>query len=190
MPRLILASASPRRRALLTAKGYDFEVIDALVVESQNTNFSIAELTAANATHKALIVARARPDAIVLAADTLVALDGKIIGKPSDYAQARIILRRLCGRTHQVCTAVYVAGTKGFACFTEVSHVRFRRLSDEAIDSYLAKINPLDKAGAYAAQKEGREIIATIRGSISNVIGLPMERTTEALSRFGIRGQL
>ncbi len=185
--RLVLASASPRRRELLQDAGYNFEVLGALIAECSSTHFSIRELTTANATRKARTVARARADAVVVAADTLVALDGAIMGKPSDYENARAILHRLNGRTHEVCTAVYICAAKQFASFTEISRVRFRSLTDSGIDFYLAKVNPLDKAGAYAAQNDGGEIIAAIEGSVTNVIGLPMERTAETLARFGIR---
>jgi septum formation protein len=188
---LILASASPRRRKLLAQAGYDFAVYNAFVAELSRSELSLRELTTANATRKALAVPRTMPGAVVLAADTLVSLDGEIIGKPSDFECARAILRRLSGRIHEVCTSVFIGAVcpsaPRFASFAEISHVAFRRLSESAISVYLAKINPLDKAGAYAVQGAGREVIASIGGSITNVIGLPMERTMEALNRFGIR---
>src|SRR5262245_39943890 len=134
-------------------------------------------------------IAQTRPDAVVLAADTLVALENQIIGKPADLCEAARILRRLSGRTHEVCSAVAIyQQTQGkSAVFHESSRVRFHRLSDPMIESYLAKIDALDKAGAYAAQGSGCEIIAKIEGSFTNVVGLPMEKTVAALARFQIR---
>jgi septum formation protein len=137
-------------------------------------------------------VAQICPDKVVIAADTLVALGGEIIGKPTDMEDAARMLRRLSGATHEVCSAVFIyqqtAGKS--AAFHEVSHVRFRRLSNWNIEDYLAKIDPLDKAGAYAAQGRGSEIMAKIGGSFTNVVGLPMEKTVAALVDFGIRPKL
>jgi septum formation protein len=125
---------------------------------------------------------------VVLAADTLVALDGRVIGKPADMPDALAILRRLSGREHQVCTAAFIshAEKRLTHSFYVISHVQFRALDDAEIASYLAKINPLDKAGAYAAQGHGRDIIERIRGSYTNVVGLPMDETLAALRGCGI----
>lgn len=184
---LVLASQSPRRRALLRRYGFKFEVVPARVEELESAHLSLSELTIANATRKGRVVQRQRNAAIVLAADTLVSLNGEIIGKPRDMDDARLALRRLSGRAHQVCTGVFVAGPgQTVASFSEISWVRFRKLSESAIADYLAKINPLDKAGAYAAQGAGREIIASVEGSFTNVVGLPMERTIQVLASFGI----
>ena len=187
-PRLLLASSSPRRRELLSDAGIAFEVVSPRAPESESRALSIRELTTLNATRKALAVAREEPKAVVLAADTLVALDGSVIGKPVDMDDARAILGRLSGRQHQVCTSVFVcrASANARRSFSVVSHVQFRSLGESGIAAYLAKINPLDKAGAYAAQGHGREIIERIRGSYTNVVGLPMEETLAALRSFGI----
>jgi septum formation protein len=149
---------------------------------------TIRELTTWNATRKALKAAHQRRDAVVLGADTLVALDDKIIGKPADLSQAAAIIRQLSGRVHEVCTAVFIcrAGGKKATSFHVFSRVKFRDLSEREIASYLAKINPLDKAGAYGAQGHGAQIIHDIRGSYTNVVGLPMKETVHALSAFGI----
>jgi septum formation protein len=181
---LILASNSPRRRTLLAKAGYEFEVFAPAVSEIAVKHLSLRELTIANATRKALLVSRLHPHRIVLAADTLVALDGKIIGKPCDLDHARAILRRLSGRTHNVCTGVLILGPQRRISFAEISSVRFRKLSESAITKYFGVVNPIDKAGAYAAQDAGRSIIASVAGSFTNVIGLPMKRTMEALARF------
>jgi septum formation protein len=188
MTKLILASSSPRRRELLARAGYDFEVATAEVAERVSRHLSLRELATANATRKALAVARrTRSRALFLAADTLVSFHGKIIGKPANTNEARAILRRLSGRVHEVCTAVFIIDSRGwFISFAEISRVTFQRLTDEAIEDYIRQVNPLDKAGGYGAQDDAGQIINSIEGSVTNVIGLPMERTTAALRYFGI----
>lgn len=186
--RLVLASGSPRRRELLANAGFSFEVVPSEFSEFATNSLSLAELTTYNATRKALDIARLHPDAVVLGADTLVSLQGETIGKPADMRGAVQILRRLRGREHQVCTAVFLCAARArlASSFYVISHVRFRQLSDAQIRAYLRRVNPLDKAGAYAAQGHGAEIIAAIRGSYTNVVGLPMERTKNVLAAFGI----
>lgn len=144
------------------------------------------ELTICNALRKGLATLRQRPRAVVLAADTVVALGGNVLGKPADLPQAREFLRRLSGRTHQVYSSVVIANAKRQTIVCELSHVTFRRLSQSVITDYFRKVDPLDKAGGYAAQGHGTDIIARIDGSYTNVVGLPMERTLAALRRFGI----
>jgi septum formation protein len=187
-PRFILASGSPRRRQLLSEAGFEFEVLSSSIEEAAHGWLSVRELTIWNAARKALRVSEMAPDAVVLAADTLVAIDGEVLGKPADLEDAVRILRRLSGRTHEVWTAVRVChGASGRAhSFHEMSRVHFRKLNDRGVRDYLAKIDPLDKAGAYAAQGHGREIIERIDGSYSNVVGLPMEETARVLGTFGV----
>jgi septum formation protein len=187
----VLASGSPRRRALLEAGGYRFSVCVPDVAELSTPALTLSELALRNALRKGLAVAKAGPSAVVLAADTLVGIDGEIIGKPRDFDHAVSILRRLSGRIHEVCTAVFICqfAIKRRSVFCEISRVRFRRLTSNRIRHYLAKINPLDKAGAYAAQETGSEIIEQVEGSFSNVVGLPMEKTAIELRRFGIEPQ-
>ena len=187
----VLASCSPRRAALLSEAGFEFESVAPRVAERFDADLTLRELTMWNAIRKGLSVARAYPDKIVLAADTLVVLEDEIIGKPADLEQAAQILRRLSGRTHEVCSAVFICRLSSGVSrtFHDVSRVRFRRLSSATIENYLAKVNPLDKAGAYAAQGSGAEIIAKIDGSYTNVVGLPMEKTVTALAKFGIQPQ-
>jgi septum formation protein len=188
-PRLVLASASPRRRQLLADAGYDFEVVAPVVEEFHSENLTLREATCYNALRKGLAVARAYPDRVVLAADTLVALDHQVIGKPADRAEAAHFLRLLSGRTHLVASGVFVADLRRgkSLAFSVLSRVVFKALSDRMIEEYLATIDPLDKAGGYAAQGTGRAIIARIIGSRSNVIGLPLEKTGVALELFEIR---
>lgn len=192
MPSLVLASGSPRRATLLSESGFEYEIAKPRVAEKFDAALTLRELTLWNAIRKGMSIARTRPDAVVLAADTLVALEHQIIGKPADLSEAARMLRRLSGRTHEVCSAVaiYQQTSGRSAVFQDVSRVRFRRLSNATIESYLAKVGPLDKAGAYAAQGSGAEIIAKIEGSFTNVIGLPMEMTVAALEKFGIRPKL
>ena len=131
-------------------------------------------------------MAKTIPDALVLGADTLVFLDAEIMGKPRDLADARRMLARLQGRTHQVVTGVSLIHLRGhrerlFAVSTDVT---FRPLTAEQIGDYLSKMNPLDKAGAYAIQEHGDLIISEISGSFSNVVGLPIERVEEELASW------
>ena len=192
MHSLVLASCSPRRAALLAEAGFEFETVSPSVTEKFDVDLTLRELTMWNAIRKGVPVARAYPDKIVLAADTLVALHDEIFGKPANLDQASQILRRLSGRTHEVCSGVFIChfAAARSASFHEVSRVRFRRLSSSTIENYLAKVNPLDKAGAYAAQGRGAEIIAKIDGSYTNVVGLPMEKAVAALAKFGIQPRL
>jgi septum formation protein len=189
VPSLVLASSSPRRAALLSESGFEFEIASPRVAEKFSRTLTLRELTLWNAIRKGMAVAQTRPDAVVLAADTLVALDNRIMGKPSNLSDAAGMLRRLSGRTHEVCSAIaiYLQTSGRSAVFHESSRVRFHPLSNLAIENYLAKVGPLDKAGAYAAQGSGSEIIAKIDGSFTNVVGLPMEKTVAALAKFGIR---
>ena len=189
VPRFVLASGSPRRRQLLEEAGYEFEIVRPIVAEVSGAWLTIRETTIGNALRKAGEVAHAAPDAVVLGADTLVALDGHVIGKPADLVNAAQILQRLSGRVHEVWTSVVVChpASGKTRSFQERSRVHFRRLNDRGIAEYLAKVDPLDKAGAYAAQGYGAEIIERIEGSCSNVVGLPMEETARVLRGFGIR---
>ncbi len=159
-----------------------------MVSEISDDAFTLREVALYNATRKCLAVAIALPEKVVIAADTLVAIDNAVIGKPRDMRDAVSILKRLSGRTHEVCTAVVICHIRKNrrSSFSEISRVSFRRLTSSAIRIYLEKVNPLDKAGAYAAQGAGSEIIDKIEGSFTNVVGLPMERTALELRRFGI----
>ncbi len=187
-PVLLLASGSPRRQELLHEAGYEFEIVRPKIAERFDPQLSLGEITIWNAMRKGISVARAYPDAVVLAADTLVALGSDIIGKPKDMAEALAILRRLTGRTHQVCTGVFVGrrADSEFSVFREVSHVTFKKLNEDALRDYLSLVNPLYKAGAYAAQERGAQIIAKIDGSRTNVVGLPMEQAAATLKSFSV----
>lgn len=187
--RFVLASASPRRHQLLSEAGLRFDVVSPNADEIVHRSLTPRELTTGNAALKAMAVARSHPETVVLGADTLVALDGAIIGKPANLDDAFRILQRLSGREHTVCTGVFICSlaTRKKISFCVVSQVHFRALEPPEIRAYLTKIDPLDKAGAYGAQGNGAEIIARICGSYTNVVGLPMGETLVALRRFGIQ---
>ena len=184
--KLVLASGSPRRRELLAEAGYEFVVDAADIDERHEERMELEELTKWNAVGKARVGVGRWPGAVVLAADTLVAIDGVALTKPVDLDEARGMLARLAGRTHAVVTAVAVAGGGREECFTVETRVTFLPLSEAEREVYLGLINPLDKAGGYAAQEHGEKIIARVDGSWSNVVGLPMDETAAALARFGI----
>ncbi|MEI8233353.1 MAG: Maf family protein [Verrucomicrobiota bacterium] len=185
---MILASASPRRRQLLTEYGYTFTVQPADIEEVMPPDLNASEITLFNARQKAIHVAEKNPRALVIGVDTLVALDGAILGKPADMDEAYAMLSRLNGRIHEVYSAVWAVRKTPAAsrALVEVSRVKFRTLDEGGLRRYLARIQPLDKAGAYAAQDESAEsIVETIEGSRTNVIGLPMEALAKLLQAFG-----
>lgn len=180
--RIILASGSPRRRELLAAAGLEFEVIPSPAEEIHDESMEMAELCEENARLKATAVAIHHRDAVVIGADTLVFLDGEPLGKPKDMAEAESMLRRLSGETNQVCTGVCIMGPgEKSTSLHVVTDVFFRELDDETLFAYLAKTQPLDKAGAYGIQDCGEMIIERIAGAYDNVMGLPVEQVLQAL---------
>jgi septum formation protein len=183
VPPLILASASPRRAELLRQLKLQFKIIPSDAAEIFDENLSPRELCQINAHRKARAVAKKNPGSLVLGADTLVFLGREIFGKPRDLDEAKQMLAKLQGRTHQVVTGVCLMHLRArreriFAVGTDVT---FRPLTAKQINDYLSKINPLDKAGAYAIQENGEMIVSEISGSYSNVVGLPVERLQEEL---------
>jgi septum formation protein len=186
LPSLILASASPRRAELLRGLGLDFTVVTSAADEAHHEDFTARELCLLNAYRKARAVAKQHPQALVLGADTLVYLGTTLYGKPADMADARQMLRELAGHTHQVVTAVCLLHLAKHRChlFAETTNVTFKPLTDAQIAAYLTAIHPLDKAGAYAIQDHGEQIVAHINGSFSNVVGLPVERVKHELARW------
>lgn len=189
MSRLLLASASPRRIRLLREAGFNPEVLPSQIVETRADFLTPAEAALFNAIRKGLAIALEHPDEIVLSADTIVTLDGSVFGKPADSEEAFQMLKRLIGKTHEVITAVAVMhlNKKRTRVGTERTAVKFRSLSDAEVREYLEIAEPLDKAGAYAAQESPDRIIESVTGSFSNVVGLPMELTIPILAEFGIR---
>ena len=161
---IVLASASPRRRELLGSLGLSFEIQPAEGPENTPASGDACGAVRAIALGKARQVAALRPEALVIGADTVVELDGRILGKPADEAEARAMLRALSGRTHRVCTGVAVIGGGEERTHAEVTHVRFRELSEREIAAYAASGEPLDKAGAYAAQGKAALFVEGIEG--------------------------
>jgi septum formation protein len=187
-PRLLLASASPRRRELLAQLGVAFEIVTARVEEHEEPSTDPRVMVAHNAALKADWVAAREPDAFVLGADTTVAIDGTALNKPRDPAEARAMLRRLSGRTHRVFTGLALRrhGNALRVDETVMSEVTFRPLDETIITEYLARVNTLDKAGGYAIQEHGDLIVAGHTGSFTNIIGLPLETTKQILTRAGL----
>lgn len=183
-PLLILASTSPRRRALLAEHGYEFEVIAPPGVDEIAPDYlSPGETVLANARAKAQAVAASQRGKLVIGVDTEVFFEGRVLGKPKDMDDAFAMISRLNGRTHEVYSGVWMEGPRNSRGFIEVTRVHFHLRSAEELRRYLARIHPLDKAGAYAAQDDHGEMINQVEGSYSNVIGLPMERLAEELER-------
>ena len=183
LPPLILASASPRRAELLELLQIKFRILPGEADEVAYEHLSPLEVCQLNAHRKARAVAKKIPDALVLGADTLVFLEREIFGKPRNLDEAKQMLAKLQGRTHQVVTGVSLIHLRAhreklFAISTDVT---FLPLTAEQINDYLGRMNPLDKAGAYAIQEHGDKIVAKISGSYSNVVGLPVERLREEL---------
>ena len=186
LPSIILASASPRRAELLRELGVEFTVLPSAAPEVAPEHLSPAETAQINAYRKARAVAKRFPDRLVLGADTVVGLGTEQFAKPADMADAERMLARLQGRTHQVVTGVCLVQLRRHRqrLFAVSTAVTFRRLHLGQIRRYLAAIHPFDKAGSYAIQEEGDQIVKGISGSFSNVVGLPVERLREELEAW------
>lgn len=186
LPPLILASASPRRAELLKLLPVPFRVLPSDAPEVAPEHLSPQEVCQLNAHRKARAVAKKNPDALVLAADTLVFLDHEILGKPHNFKDAEKMLAQLQGRTHQVVTGVCLLHLRRHRerIFAVSSDVLFHPLNQKQIRDYLKKIQPLDKAGAYAIQDAGEFIVSEISGSFSNVVGLPVEKLRAELAAW------
>jgi len=186
--KLILASTSPRRAEILHDAGFSFAVIASAVDETPIPGESPSELVQRLADAKAeLAAARAVGPAIVLAADTIVTLDGRIFGKPRTADDARHMLENLSGRTHAVVTGVTLIRLPDAErrSFVESTLVHFAQLAAEEISRYLATEEPHDKAGAYAIQGRAGRYIPRIEGDYFNIVGLPLSRVTQALTELG-----
>lgn len=182
MENIILASSSPRRRRLMLEAGFNFEIIVSDAEEICDKFMIPWDLTVQNAQIKASPIAQNNQEKIVIGADTVVSLDNEIFGKPSDMEEAVKMLARLSGRTHIVTTGVCIIQKEKNETFYVNTEVTFKPLSGKEISQYVKVINPLDKAGAYAAQDHGELIIEKYSGSFTNVVGLPMSEVKEALA--------
>lgn len=192
---LILASRSPRRRQLLGLLGLEFDVRPAAIPETALPGERPDRVAVRLAREKALAVAlslsaRERSRAVVLGADTVVALDGDIFGKPRSAAEARRMIARLSGRTHRVMTGIAVwSGASGrMRTGHRTTRVTFATLGKERIRRYVRSGEPMDVAGAYAIQGLAGAFIPRVAGSVSNVVGLPLDLAAEMLARAGVRG--
>jgi septum formation protein len=186
LPRLVLASASPRRSELLRRMGLEFEVTASDAPEIEQGELTAREIAQVNAYRKARLVAKRHPDALVLAADTVVCLQARLFGKPAHLEAAYQMLEELQGRTHEVVTALCLMHLRQrrYRVSADVTAVTFRSLDSVGIRRYLALTNPLDKAGAYGIQDHGDVLVEGIRGSYTNVVGLPVELLRQELEAW------
>jgi septum formation protein len=187
-PRIILASASPRRRELLGLIGVPFTIIPAEVTEHEATDADPREMVRHNAALKAEWVAERYPDATVIGADTTVFVGRTVLNKPRDLSHARAMLRMLSGTVHTVFTGLAVRRQQdGLKLDLGVaSEVTFRTLDDATIDLYLSRVHTLDKAGGYAIQEHSELIVAGYTGSLTNIVGLPVEEMKQLLTQAGL----
>jgi septum formation protein len=185
-PSLVLASGSPRRSELLAGVGLQFTVRAPEVDESVLDGESPVDYVLRVATDKAMVGATGSPGAVVIAADTTVAVDGQILAKPVDAADARRMLHLLAGREHQVHTAVVVRRDQQQWSQVVTTGVEMSGSDPAWIDWYVSTGEPMGKAGAYAVQGLGAVLITAVRGSMTNVIGLPVAETSQLLAAAGV----
>ena len=184
MKKIILASASPRRKELLTTAGVEFEVLVSDADETVPDGTLPADAAMLTAEKKALAVAEKCGYALVIGSDTIVVLDGRILGKPKDEADAKAMLRFLSGKEHKVITGVCLTDGVETKKFAQVSKVRFYDLTDEEIAAYVATKEPMDKAGSYGIQGKGCVLVESIEGDYFNIVGLPVAATVRAIKDF------
>lgn len=185
-PSIILASESARRKQLMERFGWPFRSITSNAKECSPSHLTPVEIAKTNAQLKASVVSKLHPTALVIGADTVVALKTKTYGKPRDLQEAYTFLKQLSGKTHEVSTGVCLITQEPYKLrsFAVTTQVGIQPLQGHIIREYLSMINPLDKAGGYAIQEHGEWIIGEIYGSYTNVVGLPMERLKEELNQW------
>lgn len=186
---LLLGSKSPRRKELLSGLNIDFKVVDIDCYETYPQNLRGADIVKYIAQLKALSYKdKLDVTEILLTADTIVWLDGKVLGKPHSEQDAKQMLKLLSGRTHEVYTGVCISTTEEHILFSDCTEVRFRELNDEEIDYYVDHYSPTDKAGAYGIQEWiGLSAVSSINGSYTNVMGLPTEKVYLYLRNFDLK---
>lgn len=184
MSKLILASASPRRRELLQDLGYPFEIITADCKEIIDPDLSIAEAIQQIAYQKAETVWKVNKDAIVIGADTMVCYGGKMLGKPKDRNDAKQMLEMLSGKTHMVISGVAILSQDKKETFYEETRVAFYPIEEELLNKYLDSEEPYDKAGAYGIQGMGKLFVKEISGDYFNVVGLPIASVYRHLKTY------
>lgn len=184
---MILVSQSPRRKDILTAAGYQFKIVNADIDEIYPSSMAIIDIPAYLALEKANSVKMNYPGELLLAADTIVVLEGQIIGKPINDEDAIRMLSGLSGKKHTVITGVCILKGNEVKCFSDISDVYFAKLTQNEIRHYVAQHKPLDKAGAYGVQDWiGMIAIESIRGSYYNVMGFPIHKVYRELKQFGL----
>lgn len=186
--RLILASASPRRKELLASLGVSFEIVPAAVTEHEAPDADPREMVKHNAALKADWVSARHPDATVIGADTTVFIGRTVLNKPRDLSEAAAMLRLLSGRTHTVFTGLAIRRLGDVLKLDTgaASDVTFKPLNDATIALYLSRVHTLDKAGGYAIQEHGDLIVAGYTGSLTNIVGLPLEEMKQLLTSAGL----
>lgn len=189
MRRLILASASPRRCNLLKNLGLNFEVIPSDIEEEVMEGVPPQKVVSLLARKKALSIAQKQKDAVVIGADTIVVYKDNILGKPFDENDAQNMLNKLSGEWHQVITGIAVIDSASGKCKThsEITHVKFKTISEQEIKDYIKTGEPLDKAGGYGIQGKGGLFVEEIKGCFYNVVGLPLSRLYDVLKDFHIK---
>lgn len=190
MKDFIVASASPRRKEILSMGGFGFRIIPSDCDETIKEKLSPEETVKVLAERKALSVLEKNTESVVLGCDTVVALGDEILGKPADREDAFKMIKALSGKTHRVCTGVCIADKDKTKSFVSVAEVEFYELSDETAESYVATGECDDKAGAYGIQGLGGTLVKSIKGDYYAIVGLPYAETVRVLSEFGIRGKI
>ena len=190
MRRFILASASPRRKEILEKAGYSFEIIVSDADENITEDLSPEKTVEVLAERKALSVWESNRDSVVFGCDTVVAIDGRILGKPTDDEDAFNMLKMLSGRTHTVSTGVCICSENKTEVFSNTTQVEFYPLSDETIRSYIDSGEGKDKAGSYGIQGYGCVLVKEIKGDYFSVMGLPVSQSSRVLADFGIYGKV
>jgi septum formation protein len=184
---IILASSSPRRMELLRQVGCDFTVMVSDAIEDNNQELAPQELAMLHAREKAMdVVAKVSMDDVVIGADTIVVLDGKVYGKPVDSNDARQMLMALSGKEHQVITGIAVAHAGNIWTDFAITIVKFANSNAEQIQRYLVTGEPMGKAGAYAIQGIGALMVENIHGCYNNVVGLPLRKLSDVLQKAGV----
>ena len=184
MNKIILASKSPRRKELLSMLDISFDIIPADIDEQINYDNDLVEEIQKLSFQKANAVFKDYPDNIVIGSDTIVFIDNKVLGKPKSKEEAKQMLHRLSGKTHQVVTGVTIISKEKTDTFASVTDVTFYELTDEEIDTYVDSVEPLDRAGAYAIQGKGSEFVKSINGDYYTVVGLPIAEVYRRLKSF------
>ncbi|WP_342511091.1 Maf family protein [Sporosarcina sp. FSL K6-1522] len=183
---VVLASASPRRKELLSLLGFPFEIVPSHVAEDIELTGDVTKYARELAAKKTLVVAAQHKTSIVIGADTIVVLDGKIYPKPNSNQQAKQFLQELSGKTHSVITGVGIHTDRHLATFAVETKVTFRTLDEVLIDAYVASGDSMDKAGAYGIQTAGALLVEKIEGDYHAVVGLPIAKLAEHLRKLGL----